>query len=118
MSKVNSKYRDRHTVLGTKLLANRDRYKMLFGVLVTNRYAFATQIFVWSLNREKEGPGHHFQFHFQYFLLTIGHLFGNTKYMYTVLSEPKIVSEPHPSYTHPFKKIINPQHDGKKTKLG
>ena len=55
--KMQSKHGDRYHVLGTRQLLNRDRYNVLFGMFVSNRYQ--TDICL-EPNREKEALGHHF----------------------------------------------------------
>ena len=57
MSKEKSKHGDGYIVFGSR---DRDRYKMLVNIIVSNRYSFTTQMHVCNLNREKEAPGHHF----------------------------------------------------------
>ena len=52
--KVQSKHGDRYNVLGTIWLLNRDRYNVLFGMVVSNRYSFVKQIFVWNQTEKKK----------------------------------------------------------------
>ena len=52
--KVQSKHRDRYHVLGTRKLLNRDRYNVLFGMSVSNRYSFVKQISIWNQTEKKK----------------------------------------------------------------
>ena len=64
--KVQSKHGDRYHVLGTRQLLNRDRYNVLFGMLVSNRYSFVKQISVWNQTEKKKLQGTTFTLFFLY----------------------------------------------------
>ena len=49
-SKKHIKHGDWYDVLYTRWLSNRDRYQVLFGILVSNRYSFTKQILVYQTN--------------------------------------------------------------------
>ena len=52
--KVQSKNVYRYDVLGTRQLLNRDRYIVLFGILVSNIYMFVKQISAWNQTEKKK----------------------------------------------------------------
>ena len=64
--KKQSKHGDRYHVLVTRQLLNRDRYNVLFGMLVSNRYPFVKQISVWNQTEKKELKGTTFTLFFLY----------------------------------------------------
>ena len=64
--KVQNKHGDRYHVLGTRQLLNRDRYNVLFGMLVSNRYLFVKQISVWNQTEKNKPQGTTFSLFFLY----------------------------------------------------
>ena len=76
--KVQSKHGDRYHVSGTRQFLNRDRYNVLFGMLVSNRYSFVKQISVWNQTEKKKLQGTTF---------TLFFLYKSARYMYAVSSE-------------------------------
>ena len=64
--KVQSKHGDIYHVLGTRQLLNIDRYNLLFGMLVSNRYLFVKHISVWNQTEKKTLQGLTFTLFFLY----------------------------------------------------
>ena len=79
--KVQSKHGDRYHVLGTRQLLNRDRYNVLFGMLVSNRYSFVKQISVWNQTEKKKLQGTIFTLFFLY--KSARYSLFRQKYLYT-----------------------------------
>ena len=64
--KMQSKHGVRYHVLGTRQLLNRDRYKVLSGMLISNRYSFVKQISVWNQTEKNKLQGTTFTLFFLY----------------------------------------------------